>query len=180
MRGATVSGIDLTPEFVDAASDLTRRVGLADRARFVVTPGESMPFDDGLFDAAVMVHVGMNVPDKAALFTEIHRVLAPGARFAVYDQMSTGIGDPTFPLQWAEDARSSFLETVEEYRSHLETAGFSVEAVEDRTDSVLGPRAPARVTPVDVFGPTFAEAVGNWVAASRAGLLRTVLMVASA
>lgn len=45
-RGAQVTGIDLTSEFVDAATQLTARVGVAERARFVTTPGESLPFDD--------------------------------------------------------------------------------------------------------------------------------------
>ena len=108
--GATVSGVDLTPEFVEAATDLTARVGADDLATFRVSSGDSLPFAERSFDAAMMVHVGMNVPDKAAVFREVHRVLAPGARFAVYEQMSTGMGEPPYPLPWATDARSSFLE----------------------------------------------------------------------
>ena len=34
-RGYRVVGIDLTPEYVDVADELTRRCGLADRARFL-------------------------------------------------------------------------------------------------------------------------------------------------
>ena len=34
-RGLRVVGIDLTPEYVDVANELTRRCGLADRARFL-------------------------------------------------------------------------------------------------------------------------------------------------
>ncbi|MDP9183065.1 MAG: methyltransferase domain-containing protein [Actinomycetota bacterium] len=180
MRGAAVTGIDLVSEFVDAANELTVRVGLDARARFLVTPGESLPFEDGSFDAAMMVHVGMNIPDKDAVFTEVHRVLVPGGRFALYEQMSTGAGEPPYPLPWAQDARSSFLETVEDYHRRLDTAGFHVDEVEDRTAAVLGPRPAAVVSPVDVFGEAFAERVGNHVTATRAGLLRTVLVVASA
>ena len=66
---AQVTGVDLTPEFVDAATTLTERVGLSETATFVATPGETLPFGDGSFDAALMVHVGMNIPDKLALFT---------------------------------------------------------------------------------------------------------------
>ena len=179
-RGASVTGVDLTPEFVEAATDLTARVGLADRARFVATGGEALPFDAESFDAALLVHVAMNVPDKAAVFTEVHRVLAPGARFALYEQVSTGAGDPPYPLPWAEDARSSFLETVDDYHRHLEAAGFSVDVTDDRTDSLTGPPAGARIGPMDVFGPAFGERVGNHLAATRSGLLRTVLVIASA
>ncbi len=47
MSGAEVTGIDLTPEFVDAATELTSRVGLGERARFVATSGESCPSATG-------------------------------------------------------------------------------------------------------------------------------------
>lgn len=180
MGGAAVTGIDLTPEFVDTAIDLTARVGLAERARFVTAPGDSLPFDNGSFDAAVMVHVGMNMPGKETVFAEVHRVLKPGARFAVYEQMTTRGGDLQYPLPWAQHPDASFLETIDDYRRHLETAGFRVEEVEDRTESVLGGRAAGPVSPADVFGPTFAEGVGNYVSATRAGLLRAMLVLASA
>jgi SAM-dependent methyltransferase len=179
VSGASVTGVDLVAEFVDAANELSALVGLDGRAQFLVTPGESLPFEQGAFDAAVMVHVGMNIPDKDSVFAEVHRVLAPGGRFALYEQMSTGAGDPPYPLPWAQDARSSFLETVEDYRRRLEAAGFLVDEVEDRTEAVMGPRPPAAVSPVDVFGAAFAERVGNHVAATREGLLRTVLVLAS-
>lgn len=178
--GATVSGVDLTPEFVDVATALTARVGVDHLATFRVSSGDSLPFGDRSFDAAMMVHVGMNVPDKGAVFRDVHRVLAPGAPFAVYEQMSTGTGEPPYPLPWAADPRSSFLETAEDYQRHLEAAGFAVEEVEDLTESVLRPRPSAPVTPADVFGPGFVEGVGNFVAASRDGLLRTVLVLAAA
>lgn len=178
--GAEVTGVDLTPEFVDTATELSVRVGMADKARFVASPGESLPFEDQSFDAAVMIHVGMNIPTKDAVFSEIHRVLAPGGRFALYEQMSAGDGDLAYPLPWAQDGRTSFLESIEDYRRHLETAGFAVDEVEDRTDVLLGPRPPASLSPADVFGAAFAEAAGNWMAATRSGVIRSVLVLASA
>ncbi len=180
MAGAEVTGIDLTPDFVEAATSLTERVGLADRARFVATAGESLPFDDASYDAAVMVHVGMNIPDKAAVFAEVHRVLVPGGRFAVFEQMRTADGELPYPLPWAEDERSSFVETSDAYATHLEAAGFTVEEVEDRTSSTSGPPPVGSLSPVAVFGPVFAERVGHNVAATRAGLLGAVLVVARA
>jgi ubiquinone/menaquinone biosynthesis C-methylase UbiE len=180
MAGAEVTGIDLTPDFIEAARSLTERVGLSDRVTFVTTAGESAPFDDASFDAAVMVHVGMNVPRKTVVFSQVHRVLAPGARFAMFEQMRTSDGDLPYPLPWAEDERSSFVETSDEYVAHLEAAGFTVEEVEDRTASTLGPPPAGPLSPVAVFGPVFAERVGHNVAATRAGLLGAVLIVARA
>ena len=178
--GAEVVGIDLTPEFVQAATDLSERVGLEDRTTFLTSAGEAVPFDDGGFGAAMMVHVGMNVPDKQAVFTEVRRVLAPGAPFGVYEQVRVGPGDLTYPLPWAEDERSSFVESSEQYVAALEAAGFTVDAVEDRTASTLGVPMSGPLSPVAVFGPVFAERVGNNVAATRAGLLAAVVVVARA
>jgi MPBQ/MSBQ methyltransferase len=177
---AEVTGVDLTPEFVEAATALTERVGLSETISFVATPGEALPFDDGSFDAAVMVHVGMNVADKLALFAEVHRVLEPGGRFAVFDQMRTGDGALPFPMPWAEDRRYSFVETVSEYTAHLATAGFTVLEVENRTESTLGAAPDGPVSPMTIFGAPFRARIGNNVAATRAGRLGAVLVVARA
>jgi MPBQ/MSBQ methyltransferase len=180
MTGATVTGIDLTPEFVETARLLSDRVGLGDRTEFRTTAGESMPLDDGSFDAAVMVHVGMNVPDKTAVFAEVHRVLRPGGRFALYEQVRTGEGELPYPLPWAQDDRSSFVETVADYRAALEAAGFEVQAEEDRTPATLGPPPQGPVNNAVVFGPPFMHRIANNVAATKAGLLGAWLLLARA
>lgn len=180
MSGAEVTGIDLSSDFVETATKLTDLVGLGDRAHFVQTPGESLPLDDGSYDAAIMVHVGMNIPDKQAVFAEVHRVLVPGGRFAVYEQMRTGDGDLPYPLPWAEDERSSFVESAEDYTRQLEAAGFTVEEVEDRTASTLRPPDQGPVNNAVVFGPVFMQRIGNNVEATRAGLLGAVLVIARA
>ena len=180
MAGAEVTGIDLSPDFVATATALTERVGLADRATFLTTAGEALPLEDASFDAAVMVHVGMNIPDKQAVFAEVHRVLVPGSRFAVYEQMRASEGDLPYPLPWADDERSSFVESAEEYSRHLESAGFTIEDVDDRTASTLSPPPPGALTPAVVFGQPFIQRVGNNVAATKAGLLGAILIVARA
>ena len=180
MTGATVTGIDLTPEFVETARLLSDRVGLGDRTEFRTTAGESMPLDDESFDAAVMVHVGMNVPDKTAVFAEVHRVLRPGGRFALYEQVRTGEGELPYPLPWAQDDRSSFVESVADYRAHLEAAGFEVEDEEDRTPATLGPPPQGPVSNAVVFGPPFMHRIANNVAATKAGLLGAWLLLARA
>jgi len=34
-----------------------------------------MPFEQGAFDGAYMIHVGMNIADKAGIFREVRRVV---------------------------------------------------------------------------------------------------------
>jgi ubiquinone/menaquinone biosynthesis C-methylase UbiE len=179
-HGCEVVGIDLTPDFVDLARTLTERVGLSDRVTFDVGSATDMPYDDGAFTHATMIHVGMNIESKDRVFAEVRRVLGPDSRFAVYEQMRVGDGDLTFPMPWADDESSSFVERRERYRNLLETAGFAIESDEDRTAAVAGPPEPGALTPAALFGSGFVERIGNNISATMAGALAPVLIVARA
>ena len=73
--GCQVTGIDLTPEYVEVANALARRVGLDNRVSYVCGSAVDLPFPDASFDAAYMLHVGMNIEDKAKLMGEVRRAL---------------------------------------------------------------------------------------------------------
>ena len=79
MQGATVDAIDISSRMIEVARSMTERIGVADRIRFHVGPGESLPFNDGSFDAAfghdVLHHLDL---DRAR--DEILRVLKPSTR----------------------------------------------------------------------------------------------------
>ncbi|TJX39123.1 MAG: methyltransferase domain-containing protein, partial [Mesorhizobium sp.] len=126
--GVDVTGIDLTQSYVDIATSLSRRTGMADKTRFVQGSALDMPFADAGFDVAMILHVGMNLPDKAKLMSEAARVLKPGGVFAVYDVMRLKDGALTFPLPWASNETLSFVATPGDYRSAAAAAGFSVTA----------------------------------------------------
>jgi SAM-dependent methyltransferase len=178
-HGCQVTGVDLSPDFVEVARALTERVGLAERVTFDLGSATSMPYDDATFDRAMLNHVGMNLPEKDRVFAEVRRVLRPDGRFAVFEQMRVGDGDLTYPMPWAEDASSSFVETRERYVELLTGAGFEIERDEDRT-AAAGPPEPGALTPAAVFGAGFVERIGNNVAATMSGTLGAVLLVARA
>jgi len=119
-----VTGIDLTPEYIDVGNTLCAWVGLHDRVTLHKGSALGMPFEDESFDAAVMLHVGMNIEDKAGLFSEVYRVLRPGASFAVYDVMRTGSGELTYPVPWAAESGASQLASPAQYLQALNEAGF--------------------------------------------------------
>lgn len=132
--GSTVTGIDLTAEFVQTGEILCQWVGLDKSIRLVDGSALDMPFDDSGFDAAYMMHVGMNIADKQSLFGEVARVLKPGGTFGIYDVMQTGEGEISFPVPWAEASATSALASPDRYKTALENAGFKVKAERNRRD----------------------------------------------
>ncbi len=87
--GAVVTGVDVTNEFVVLARELNAACGMAGSITMVQAPAQDTGLPDGSFDAATMIHVGMNIADKAAVFAEVHRLLRPGGVFGIYDLMGT-------------------------------------------------------------------------------------------
>lgn len=181
-RGARVVGVDLTDEFIRSAAILTDLTGLADRATYLTSPVEAVPLPDASFDTAMMVHVGMNLEDKRDVFTEVRRLLVPGGRFAIFDQMQGHDGSLTYPLPWATDGGSSFVVTPDAYVADLEAAGFSVEVREDRTRKIAGsppgPIGGGPLSPGLIFGPDFGTRVANNLTDTAEGRLVAVLLVA--
>ncbi len=186
--GARVTGIDLTAEFVETGRELNRWVGLDDRIDLQQGNALAMPFADGAFDTAYMLHVGMNIADKAGLFREVARVLKPGGKFGVYDVMRVGEGELAFPVPWAKTPETSPLERPQDYRRALEGAGFRVSQERSRRDYAIDfftKMAAARATaegppPLGLhllMGDTPAEMVKNMIANVRNGIVAPVEMI---
>jgi len=132
--GCRVTGIDLTPEYISTAKKLTELTGLENKATHEVASALNMPFENGTFDAAITIHVAMNIADRKALYTEVARVLKPNATFCIYDVMKKNDENLIFPVPWAESEATSHLTTPEEMRALLDDAGFEIREVEDRTE----------------------------------------------
>src|SRR6516162_6979714 len=62
--GCQVTGIDLTQAFCDAATAMSEWVGLAKRVSFKQGDATNLPFADKQFDAAMTIHVAMNITNK--------------------------------------------------------------------------------------------------------------------
>ena len=84
-----------------------------------------------------MLHVGMNIDDKASLFSEIYRVLKPGSSFGVYDVMRQKDGELIYPVPWATESSTSKLSTPAEYKKALSESGFDVSEENNRRDFAL-------------------------------------------
>lgn len=182
-----VTGLDLTDEFVETATALSAGCGLADRTTFRVGSALSMPFADESFDAALLLHVGMNIPDKSRLMAEAARVLRPGASFLVYEVMLTGDPDLQFPVPWAGDPANSFLAAPADYRGAARSAGFELVKERDRRDFALDffRKVQARVAesgppPLGIhlfMGDTARQKITNMIVNIEAGRIAPVEMI---
>jgi ubiquinone/menaquinone biosynthesis C-methylase UbiE len=184
--GCRVSGIDVTPEFIDAARILSERTGLADRVDFQVASALDLPFEDTTFDAAITFHVAMNIKDRPTLYAEAARVLKPQAQFCVYDVMQGKSGSVRYPTPWAKTPGTSHLTTPDEMHKLLEQAGFAVQEVEDRTAAGIdffrqrlgSGDGPPPLGIHLLLGPTARDMFGNVLQALEDGAAAPVVMIA--
>jgi len=140
--GCRVTGVDLSEPFVDAARYLTERTGQGGQVSFRTASALELPFDDGGFNVVLLLHVAMNISDRARLYREIRRVLKSGGRFATFDVVSSS-GEPDYPLPWARTPAKSFLLTAAATRQAIEQAGFRTLAWQDDTETAKAWDRPA-------------------------------------
>ena len=79
-----VTGIDMTPEMLAKAKAAAGEMK-ATNVEFVAGEAERLPFEDESFDVVISNGVIDLIPDKDAVFSEIHRVLRPRGRIQIAD-----------------------------------------------------------------------------------------------
>ena len=81
-RGFDVDALDFSPEMIALLGRTVRDRGL-DHVRPRVGDGHALPYPDGGHDAAFSLFGLMFFPDRARGFSELRRILRPGARAVI-------------------------------------------------------------------------------------------------
>lgn len=186
-HGCRVTGIDLSPEYVNVTNALAQRVGLDDRVSCELGSALALPFAPGSFDGAYMFHVGMNIENKAKLFAEVRRILAPSGLFGIYDVMRIADGELSYPVPWASGPESSFVADAATYRRLLMAEGFEVLKERNRRDFALelfglmrargAAGGPGPLGLHIVMGASAVQKVRNMIGDISAGLIAPTEMI---
>lgn len=144
--GCRAAAIDHSPDMVRSARDLNSEAIREHRLEIREADASRLPFTDGTFSCAASTGVFGFLAEPVVVLREIHRVLAPGGRLALFASTKELRGTPAAPEPMA--SRLHFYED-DDLQSMAEEAGFVHSRVE-RPD--LRPFAEAVGVPAEALG----------------------------
>jgi ubiquinone/menaquinone biosynthesis C-methylase UbiE len=126
-RVARVWATDITQEMLDMVKKEAAKRGLAN-LRTTYAKAEALPFEDESFDLVtcrIAPHHFDSIPE---FLSEVHRVLKPGALFALVDNVvpAGSVGDYINAFERLRDPSHLRAWTVAEWRDALKKAGLAV------------------------------------------------------
>jgi demethylmenaquinone methyltransferase/2-methoxy-6-polyprenyl-1,4-benzoquinol methylase len=81
----SVTGVDQSPEMLEAGRDRVAEAGLSERIELREGRAEALPFADGEFDALSFTYLFRYVDDVPATLRELARVVRPGGTVAMLE-----------------------------------------------------------------------------------------------
>lgn len=91
-------GIDMTPAMIEVSRENARKLRLSN-AEYLQSPIDQLPLPDGSVDLVISNCTINHAADKAAVYSEIRRILRPGGRFVVSDVLA----DRALPAEIVSD-----------------------------------------------------------------------------
>ncbi|MCR4435803.1 MAG: methyltransferase domain-containing protein [Clostridiales bacterium] len=117
-------GIDITQAMIDVARLNAQEIGISN-VWFIKGDIESLPFDDGTFDAVISNCVINHAKNKNKVYSEIFRVLKNRGRFVISDAVTKNPLPPEVkndPEAWAQCFGGAVTE--KEYLDSITSSGF--------------------------------------------------------
>jgi phosphoethanolamine N-methyltransferase len=160
---ASVVGVDIDPVLLEQMKARIERAGLAGQVRGVrVEPGP-LPFPAASFDVVFSKDSLVQIPDKPALFADVHRVLRRGGRFIASDWLRGGTGEysPEMLEYFRLEGIAYNMASLEQSATILEQAGFSAIEIRDRNEWYLELATRELAAMEGRWRPTMIERIGE-------------------
>jgi len=95
--GCDLTGLTLNQYQVNRGNEIVKSSmpEIASKCRSVQGDFMTMPFENEQYDAAYAIEATCHAPDRVGVYSEVFRVLKPGAIFACYEWCMTDKYDPT-------------------------------------------------------------------------------------
>ena len=147
--GVRVTGVNSSQVQLEKARALNAEAGLDHVIDYLRCSFMDMsPIADNTFDRGYAIESTCHAPDKVGAFTEIYRVLKPGALFWGQEMCLTGKFDPGDNRH--QDIKRDLMRgialrdiaTIDEVNRDLEAAGFEIIEGMDRAVTENGPTTP--------------------------------------
>ena len=151
-KGCTVTGLDLSQEFINTAKALSKLVNLDSKTTFLKADALDLPFERNSFDIVWTQHVQMNIFEKKKFYSEIFRVLKTGGKFLYYDIFKSSDNDINYPMPWASRQDLSHLINIAELEKILNSIGFNSFSKKNQTDAGLA-SIKQMLSHIKEFGP---------------------------
>lgn len=145
--GCTVRGVTLSARQAARANEKAQAAGVAERARFDQLDGLRTGYPDGSFDVVWALESLMHIPDRAAFFTEMLRLLRPGGTLAVATWSvrhgALDAGERELVRQVLQHQVMPDFSSLEEHEELARAAGFTEVASVDWSEAVANSWDPS-------------------------------------
>nr|WP_067288607.1 class I SAM-dependent methyltransferase [Marinobacterium profundum] len=169
LPGSDVTGLDLCHNLNRLSLALCQLYRPPRCVTQVSGDAHCMPFASDHFDAIVLQHSLLNMPNPDQALDECLRVLKPGGHLVLHELVQgTAPAQMQFPVPWAQGPEQSHLHSPATLVAQLQARGFQIRTTTDLTASTLAWRQrqdsrPAtatrsqtlRLTPALILGPDF-------------------------
>mmetsp|Transcript_23176 Transcript_23176/g.37046 ORF Transcript_23176/g.37046 Transcript_23176/m.37046 type:complete len:355 (-) Transcript_23176:64-1128(-) len=137
--GCDITGVELQKDLTEASTDLTARVGLSNKVRFLTGDfvkefGPENRQQHGKYDHLISLLVFLHIPDRAGLLQACYNSLAAGGTFVIEDFAQVGNAFTARESDHLKNVVSAPTVTSPEvYVADLEAAGFVDIQVSDKS-----------------------------------------------
>jgi SAM-dependent methyltransferase len=184
MRDYNMVGLDLNPQYIEAAILLNECIQPQPKCQFVVGNSLNLPFPKHTFNFVVSQHASMNIKQKETLLKGLYGVLKPQGHLLIHEimlQPQARENDVLYPTPWAHNRSESHLCHWPTFKDLALSIGFKVDYFEDKTEPALawirqtrGQKLKPPFTPSLALGSSAAVMSSNVLGNIEAGYLQVV------